>query len=114
MLVEISFQNVVLFFSGIVAIITAVVMLYKYLVNTHDQVQKWNGYDEQIVDIKRSIQDTKTDYTAKMQEIRAEQHIQSKTLLAILDGLHQLKCNGKTTEAENELKDFLNEKAHQQ
>lgn len=50
---------------------------------------------------------------AKLQEIRAEQEMITVCMRAVLDGLHQLNCNGKVTEASDRLDEYLNSKAHQ-
>lgn len=65
-------------------------------INTkHDQVQKWDEYDKQITSIKN------------------EQRIITECTLAILEGLKQLNCNGKVTEARDMLAGYLNNQAHQ-
>lgn len=65
-------------------------------INTkHDQVQKWDEYDKQIKDIKK------------------EQEMITMCMSAVLDGLHQLKCNGEVTKASNKLNEYLNAKAHE-
>lgn len=60
----------------------------------HDQVQKWEEYDKQIKDIKD------------------EQCLLTYCMLATLDGLKQLGCNGKVTEARDRLDRHLNKTAH--
>lgn len=61
----------------------------------HDQEQKWDEYDKQIKDIK------------------GEQRIITECTLAMLEGLKQLGCNGKVTEARDKLAEHLNNLAHQ-
>ena len=93
----------------------------------HDREKKWDEtssklkedqeeieckYNEQLANIRREQQDIKTDFEAKVQEIRAEQYILTDCMRAVLDGLHQLKCNGRVTEAIENLADYLNERAH--
>lgn len=93
----------------------------------HDREKKWDEastklkedqeeivckYNEQLADIRREQQDIKTDFEAKVQEIRAEQYILTDCMRAVLDGLHQLKCNGRVTEAIENLDDYLNARAH--
>ena len=51
---------------------------------------------------------------AKLKDFEAEQCMQTYVLEAVLDGLHQLGCNGKTTEASEKLSKFINQKAHNQ
>lgn len=84
-------------FGVIVAIVgglTAVITLYKYIASSHDRVQKWDEYDEQIKSIKN------------------EQCMMTYCMMATLDGLHQLGCNGKVTEAREKLDKHLNQEAH--
>lgn len=61
----------------------------------HDQVQKWDEYDKQI------------------KAIKSEQGILTECTLAMLEGLKQLGCNGKVTEARDKLAQHLNNQAHQ-
>lgn len=60
----------------------------------HDQIQKWEEYDQ------------------KIKEIKDEQCILTQSMLATLDGLKQLGCNGKVTEARDKLNEYLNAQAH--
>lgn len=60
----------------------------------HDQIQKWEEYDKQIKAIKE------------------EQCLLTFGMLATLDGLKQLNCNGKVTEARDKLDKHLNKIAH--
>lgn len=50
----------------------------------------------------------------KLKDMESEQCMQTYVLEAVLDGLHQLGCNGKTTEASEKLSEFINKKAHNQ
>lgn len=61
----------------------------------HDQVQKWEEYDKQIKEIKK------------------EQCMLTYCMLATLDGLKQLGCNGKVTEARERIDKHLNKVAHE-
>ena len=69
-------------------------------------VIKWfQKQEKQTVDIEE-LQDLK--------ELRDEQCLISYAMLACLDGLKQLNCNGAVTEAHNKLEKHLNQKAHRQ
>jgi hypothetical protein len=46
--------------------------------------------------------------------IKQEQAVICKSLLACLDGLHQLGANGKVTKSLNELEEYINNSAHNQ
>jgi len=101
--------------------------IIKAINDRHDKEQRWDEtssklkedqeeivckYNEQLADIRREQQDIKTDFEAKVQEIRAEQYILTDCMRAVLDGLHQLNCNGRVTEAIDNLDDYLNARAH--
>lgn len=98
---------------GFVGLLTAVGVLFGLIKNYVHQIDKWNGYDKQIEEVKNSV-DTKTSETNdKIKDLKQEQKMQTKVLLAVLDGLHQQGCNGKVTQATKELTDYLNEKSHE-
>jgi len=93
----------------------------------HDREQKWDDtadtlrkernadvcrYDAQLADIRRSQEDIRTEFDAKVQEIKSEQLIIVECLRAVLDGLHQQGCNGKVSEAINLLDGHIVEKAY--
>jgi hypothetical protein len=74
-------------------------------------VIKWfQKQEKQSVDIeelrKKQAQDIK--------ELKDEQCLISYAMLACLDGLKQLNCNGAVTEAHNKLEKHLNQRAHGQ
>ncbi len=114
----------------IAVIIMAVWGFYKVIMeivkavnDRHDKEQKWDQmsaekeeivcrYNGQFAEIKNQIDDVKTDFEAKIQEIRAEQCILTDCMRAVLDGQHQQGCNGKVTEPINTLDNYLNERAH--
>lgn len=80
---------------GFAAFLTALGVIIGLVINIFRQFNKWNSYDEKIKSIKE------------------EQYLQLETLFAVLDGLHQMGCNGKTTEASQKLDDYLKRKAHE-
>lgn len=59
-----------------------------------------------------SLQQIQSETEAKLQEIRAEQEMITYCMRAVLDGLHQLNCNGPVTEASEKLDKYLNAQAH--
>lgn len=68
---------------------------------------------------KESMEELKSETNKKFEKvekdikgIKKEQVVQTKCLLAIMDGLKQLGCNGEVTEAKNELSDYLLSQAH--
>lgn len=86
----------------------------------HDKEQKWDEtpgeivkrYDAKLEELEGRINDNHCDTEAKMQQIRAELQIQSETLLAVLDGLQQLNCNGAVSDAKKKLDAHLLERAY--
>lgn len=77
--------------SGGVAVI---ISLVKNINNSHDRTQKWDGYDNDIT------------------QIRSELCMLTYCMMATLDGLEQLKCNGKVKEAREKLDKYMNQQAH--
>lgn len=71
-----------------------IVSLIKNINTSHDRVQKWDEYDNQI------------------KQIQSEQCMLTYCMMATLDGLHQLGCNGKVTEAKEKLDKHINQQAH--
>ena len=69
-------------------------------------------YDKAIADLNAKIDENQIDVEAKIQEVRAEQEILTECMYATLDGLHQLGCNGKVTEARSMLDQYLIRRAH--
>lgn len=78
----------------------------------HDQEQKWDSYDHEITEVKKSIEDNQAEVTSSIQDIKSEQCMLTFCMMATLDGLHQLGCNGKVTEARDKLDKHLNKAAH--
>lgn len=52
------------------------------------------------------------NYGKEIKEIKTEQYVLVNSMYAVLDGLHQLKCNGEVTKARNELGQYLNKTSH--
>jgi len=81
--------------------------------NIQDERDKiYANYDKQLADIRAEIDDNHTDTEAKIQEVRAELEMLTECMYATLDGLHQLGCNGKVTEARSMLDQYLIKRAH--
>lgn len=70
-------------------------------------------YDERLDELEAMINDNHTDTEAKMQELKADILILTKSVSAILDGLKQQGCNGKVTEAKENLEKYLMDKAYE-
>lgn len=85
------------------SLLTAAGVIFGVIKPLITALKKWNGYDQQITDISNELQ-----------TLRTEQYVQTRVMLATLDGLHQLGCNGKVTEATEELNDYINKLSHKQ
>lgn len=91
-----SILGVIGIIVAVVAGIGAIITLYKYITDTHDRVEKWDKQEKEI----KSIKD--------------EQCMLTYCMMATLDGLSQLGCNGKVSEARSKLDKYINQKAHEQ
>lgn len=87
----------------IAKIITAVTVIGGVVVLVLKEIKKYQNYDNRITKIDNEIK-----------KLKEEQCMQTYVLEAVLDGLHQLGCNGKTTEASENLSKFVNKRAHDQ
>lgn len=126
----VTFNDLVRLAAAIMAIwafCKIVMEIVHAIVARHDKEKKWDEtaddlrkerqddmcqYNEQLRDIRQKQDEIRTDFEAKVQEIKAEQYVIIDCLKAILDGLHQQGCNGAVTEAINGLDEYLNKRAH--
>lgn len=90
--------NAILIFMGsiaaLVAGIGAILSVVRSINSGHDKMQKWDTYEKDLKSLKE------------------EQCMLTYCMMATLDGLKQLGCNGKVTEARSELDKFMNKQAH--
>lgn len=101
--------------------------IIKAITARHDREQRWDDtandlrkereedvcqYNKQLSEIRNQQVEIRTDFEAKVQEIKAEQFIIVECLRAVLDGLHQQGCNGRVSEAISTLDSYLIERAH--
>ena len=75
---------------------------------------KLENQDKKLEEIEQSIEEYKTETEAKIQQTQTELFILTQCMAAVLDGLKQMNCNGKVTEAQTLLDDYLVKKAHEQ
>lgn len=68
--------------------------------------------DKDNEELTKTIEENKIDSEAKMQELKIELFVQTECTRAILDGLHQLNCNGPVTKARELLDTYLSGSAH--
>ena len=112
---------------GMWAFYKVVTEIIKAINARHDREQKWDDtandlrkereedvcqYNKQLSEIRNQQDEIRTDFEAKVQEIKAEQFIIVECLRAVLDGLRQQGCNGKVSEAISTLDAYLLERAH--
>lgn len=64
-------------------------------------------YDSRLDNIEQQIQDNHKDTNNDIKEVKSEILLLTECMRAVLDGLHQLKCNGKVTEASEKLDTYL-------
>lgn len=64
-------------------------------------------YDARLDELERRIDQNHAGTEAKIQEVQSEILILTECMRAVLDGLHQLNCNGKVTEASQKLDAYL-------
>ncbi len=101
--------------------------IVKAITTRHDKEKAWDKatadlektraeitkrYDERLDELEAKIDDNHTETEAKMQELKADILILTKSVSAILDGLKQQGCNGKVTEAKENLERYLMNKAY--
>ena len=90
---------------GVVAGITAIIAVVKWINNAHDRAKKWDEYGMQIDDLRKDIK-------SNLREIKDEQYVLTNCMLAVLDGLQQLGANHGVTEAYKNLANHINKEAH--
>lgn len=76
------------------------ILIYKFVKSPKDNASKIDELEEQ--------------HNADIADIKNELCVMNYALLATLDGLKQLHCNGNVTEAYNMLEKHLNKQAHSQ
>lgn len=63
---------------------------------------------------KKDIEETRKKESEDLQAVKDELCVLSYAMLAALDGLQQLHCNGNVTKAHDRLEKHLNQTAHNQ
>ena len=70
-----------------------------------DQIKE--QFDKRLNDIEKQIGKNHQETEQKIQDVSAGLLVLTECSRAILDGLHQLNCNGKVTEASDKLDKYL-------
>ena len=116
-------SSVCIVIASILGGVVAVAKVLNYYSANKEFKKKCEGYEGEIKNTNQKVQDAhdfaqtalenmQLETEAKLQEIRAEQAMITYCMRAVLDGLHQLNCNGPVTEASEKLDKYLNEQAH--
>lgn len=105
-----------------------VMEIVQAITERHDKEQKWDEYeknlqeerdkiyekyDAKLVELEQKIDLNHADTEAKIQQTQADLYIITECMAAVLDGLKQLNCNGKVTEAKQTLDAYLIKRAYQ-
>ncbi len=87
----------------------------KMLQNIQSERDKiYEKYDKRLDEMERQINDNHTDTGARFQQVNAELEMLTNCMQAVLDGLHQLNCNGRVTEQREALDNYMRRRAHEQ
>ncbi len=104
------------FIIKIAALISAITVIW---VAIYSIIKWFQNQDKQTNDIKelkelheQDMEETRKKESADIQEIKDELYVLSYGMLAALDGLQQLHCNGNVTKAHDNLEKHINQKAH--
>lgn len=113
--------------NGIMGVFKVVKEFIRDITARHDREQKWDEmvqnvqeerdkiyerYDNKLGEMETKIDDNHADTEAKLQEVRSELLILTDCMAAVLDGLHQQGCNGKVSEARENLDQYMRNRAH--
>lgn len=99
--VTLSAEDIIAFvalMSAIFAIFGVIFAIYRWYLHQQEQ-------DKLIAKMREEL-------TKEMAEQKKEQQLLTYGILACLDGLKQLKCNGSVTEAQDKISKHLNAQAH--
>ena len=135
---SITLSTMVNFLAVLITVGGGITVIYKgikALNSIHDRMETWDKNTEDIKEVNKKvenahtmaaesistlktelnerIEETHADTDAKLQELKAEQYMIVTCLQAVLDGLHQLNCNGEVTKAKQRLDEYIMQKAHE-
>lgn len=104
-----------------------VMEIVQAITERHDKEQKWDEYeknlqeerdkiyekyDAKLIELEQKIDLNHADTESKIQQTQADLYIITECMAAVLDGLKQLNCNGKVTEAKQTLDAYLIKRAY--
>ena len=116
-----------------------IVEIVAYINKNHDRAKKWDnmeqeflqniqaerdkiyanydpklaGIEDRILTVEGKIDELQCDHDAKMQEMKSELYILTECMAAVLAGLHEQGCNGKVSQAQSMLDEYLRKRAHE-
>ena len=95
--------------TAVTAIIGVIVFIVKWL---YKQDKQTTDIEELKKHHDEDMKKTKEKEAKDIQDLRDELCVLSSGMLAALDGLKQLHCNGEVTKAHDMLSKHLNQQAH--
>lgn len=99
--------------NEIAGLITSLGVLAAFLWTVHKYLQKPIDKDKDMESFKEETTREINNIKGELDGLKAEQNIQTQCLLAIMDGLKELGCNGNVTTTRQMLSDYLVKKAHE-
>ncbi len=111
---EITFDSIIKFSALLGALLTIgglVIGGVKWFLNQNKQTADIKELKELH---EKDMIESRESQSKEMQKINNELCVVSYAMLAALDGLKQLNCNGEVTKAHDMLEKHLNQKAHNQ
>lgn len=94
--------------------LSAIGLLVHWISGAIKKKMQYDDYGAKIQALDKKIEDNKNDTDAKLQEINAGMAILTSSMLAVLEGLQQLNCNGPVTTARDSLVNYLKDAAYDQ
>lgn len=100
------------FVETIASLITALGIIYAALKVINKKINEPEKEKESLEEYKKDVKTRMESFDKRLNKIEKEQAFQTKTLLAIMDGLKQLGANGPVTDAKKELEQHLLDNAY--
>ena len=109
-------MNTVDFVIKIAALVGAVITIWGFIYAIIKWFQKQEKQTTDIAELRKlhekDIKESREKEAEDLRAVKDELCVLSYALLATLDGLMQLHCNGNVTKAHNELEKHINKQAH--
>ena len=105
-------------FTAIGGIIAAIYGIFKWFDKQEKQTADIAALKAEIATLRelhiKDMESAQKREKAEIQDVKDELCVLSYAMLASLNGLMQLHCNGEVSKAYNRLEKHLNQKAHEQ